>query len=130
VVGKSHSEALAIAQAKVRAEGDGRFEVEGWDAESRLIILAPSAARQAAILVDVEGEGITGVSPWGAETSQSPAQGDQVERQGVEWGRPLSPQRAADRTRSLSSHGRSARSHHHLLESEMDIAKTGDLDAE
>ncbi|RPI51288.1 MAG: homoserine dehydrogenase, partial [Chloroflexi bacterium] len=61
--GLSYEEALAQAQAAGHAETDPRLDVEGWDAASKLVILANGALGQPATLADVAVEGILGVTP-------------------------------------------------------------------
>lgn len=61
--GLSYDEALAGAQAAGQAETDPRLDVEGWDAASKLVILANGALGQPAALADVAVEGILGVTP-------------------------------------------------------------------
>jgi homoserine dehydrogenase len=57
--GQSYTEALAQAQAAGHAETDPRLDVDGWDAASKLVILAHSVLGYPATLEDVEREGIT-----------------------------------------------------------------------
>jgi homoserine dehydrogenase len=57
--GQSYAEALAQAQAAGHAETDPRLDVEGWDAASKLVILAHSVLGYPATLAEVEREGIT-----------------------------------------------------------------------
>lgn len=57
--GQSYAEALAQAQAAGHAEADPRLDVEGWDAASKLVILAHSVLGCPATLADVERVGIT-----------------------------------------------------------------------
>ncbi|MDD3826236.1 MAG: homoserine dehydrogenase [Anaerolineae bacterium] len=61
--GLSYDEALAQAQAAGQAETDPRLDVEGWDAASKLVILANGALGQPATLADVAVEGILGLTP-------------------------------------------------------------------
>jgi len=61
--GLSYDEALAQAQAAGHAETDPRLDVEGWDAASKLVILANGTLGQATTLADVAVEGILGVTP-------------------------------------------------------------------
>lgn len=61
--GLSYEEALAHAQAAGHAEADPRLDVEGWDAASKLVILANGTLGQPATLSDVAVEGILGVTP-------------------------------------------------------------------
>jgi homoserine dehydrogenase len=61
--GLGYDQALAEAQAAGHAELDPRLDVEGWDAASKLVILANGALGQATTLADVAVEGILGVTP-------------------------------------------------------------------
>jgi homoserine dehydrogenase len=61
--GLSYDEALAHAQAAGHAESDPSLDVEGWDAASKLVILAHSVLDYPATLDDVAVEGILGVTP-------------------------------------------------------------------
>jgi homoserine dehydrogenase len=60
--GLSYDEALADAQDAGHAEADPTLDVEGWDAASKLVILAQSVLGFPATLDDVSREGITGIS--------------------------------------------------------------------
>jgi homoserine dehydrogenase len=60
--GMSYTEALSQAQAAGHAETDPRLDVEGWDAASKLVILAHSVLGYPATLSDVAVEGISGVT--------------------------------------------------------------------
>jgi homoserine dehydrogenase len=60
--GLSYDQALAHAQAAGHAEADPSLDVEGWDAASKLVILAHSVLGYPATLTDVAVEGITGIS--------------------------------------------------------------------
>jgi homoserine dehydrogenase len=60
--GLSYGEALAEAQAAGHAEVDPTLDVEGWDAASKLVILAHSVLGFPATLDDVDREGITEVT--------------------------------------------------------------------
>ena len=60
--GLSYDEALAYAQVAGHAEADPSLDVEGWDAASKLVILAHSVLGYPANLADVAVEGITGVT--------------------------------------------------------------------
>jgi homoserine dehydrogenase len=60
--GLSYDEALADAQAAGHAEADPTLDVDGWDAASKLVILARSVLDYPATLGDVSVEGIRGVS--------------------------------------------------------------------
>jgi len=57
--GQSYAEALAHAQDAGHAEADPRLDVDGWDAASKLVILAHSVLGYPATLDEVEREGIT-----------------------------------------------------------------------
>ncbi len=61
--GLAYDLALAEAQAAGHAELDPRLDVEGWDAASKLVILANGTLGQPATLADVAVEGILGVTP-------------------------------------------------------------------
>ena len=61
--GLGYQAALAEAQAAGHAEADPRLDVEGWDAASKLVILANGTLGQPATLADVAVEGILGVTP-------------------------------------------------------------------
>ena len=74
--GLSYDEALAHARAAGHAEADPSLDVEGWDAASKLVILAHSVLGYPATLTDVAVEGITHVT---AETlRQATAEGKRV----------------------------------------------------
>ncbi|MBU0492876.1 MAG: homoserine dehydrogenase [Chloroflexi bacterium] len=60
--GLSYDEALAQAQAAGHAEANPSLDVEGWDAASKLVILANSVLGVPARLDDVDIEGITGIT--------------------------------------------------------------------
>jgi len=60
--GLTYEEALADAQAAGHAETDPTLDVEGWDAASKLVILAHAVLGYPATLDDVAVEGITRVS--------------------------------------------------------------------
>jgi len=60
--GLSYDEALAHAQAAGHAEADPSLDVEGWDAASKLVILAHSVLDCPTTLADVAVEGIRGVT--------------------------------------------------------------------
>jgi homoserine dehydrogenase len=84
--GLSFAEALAHTQAAGHTEADPKLDVEGWDAASKLVILAHSVLGQSITLADVTVEGILGVTP--EMLCQATAEGKQVkllasaERQG------------------------------------------------
>jgi homoserine dehydrogenase len=59
----SYDEALAHAQVAGHAEADPSLDVEGWDAASKLVILAHSVLGYPATLADVAVEGITHITP-------------------------------------------------------------------
>jgi homoserine dehydrogenase len=61
--GLGYDDALAQAQAAGHAELDPRLDVEGWDAASKLVILANGTLGQPATLADVAVEGILGITP-------------------------------------------------------------------
>jgi homoserine dehydrogenase len=83
--GLSYEQALALAQAAGHAETDPRLDVEGWDAASKLVILAHSVLHYPAALAEVEREGITHLT---AEDLQEAAAG----------GKRLKPVAVAERT--------------------------------
>jgi homoserine dehydrogenase len=60
--GLTYDEALAHAQSAGHAEADPTLDVGGWDAASKLIILAHSVLGYPARLDDVTVEGITGIT--------------------------------------------------------------------
>jgi homoserine dehydrogenase len=60
--GQSYAQALAEAQAQGCAEADPSLDVEGWDAATKLVILANSVLGIPATLGDVAVQGITGVT--------------------------------------------------------------------
>lgn len=60
--GLSYDEALADARDAGHAEADPTLDVEGWDAASKLVILAQSVLGYPATLEDVSRKGITGIS--------------------------------------------------------------------
>jgi homoserine dehydrogenase len=60
--GMTYAQALAAAQAQGCAEADPSLDVEGWDAASKLVILANSVLGVPAALDDVRVQGITGVT--------------------------------------------------------------------
>jgi homoserine dehydrogenase len=60
--GLSYHEALAHAQAAGHAEADPSLDVDGWDAASKLVILAHSVLGYPAALDDVLVQGITDVT--------------------------------------------------------------------
>jgi homoserine dehydrogenase len=59
--GHTYDEALAEAQDAGHAEADPTLDVDGWDAASKLVILAHSVLHYAATLDDVAVQGIRGV---------------------------------------------------------------------
>jgi homoserine dehydrogenase len=61
--GRSYSEVLAEAQRRGLTETDPSLDVEGWDAASKLVIVANAVLRQPAAVADVEVEGIAQVTP-------------------------------------------------------------------
>ena len=60
--GSGYDQALAEAQAAGHAEADPSLDVEGWDAASKLVILAHSVLGHPARLADVAVEGIAGIT--------------------------------------------------------------------
>jgi homoserine dehydrogenase len=74
--GLGYDQALALAQEAGHAEADPILDVEGWDAASKLVILAQGVLRHSATLNDVAIEGITNVT---AQTLQrAAAQGKRI----------------------------------------------------
>lgn len=61
--GLSWEEALARAREEGALEADPSFDLDGWDAAAKLVILANHVLGCAAGLGDVEREGIRGVDP-------------------------------------------------------------------
>jgi homoserine dehydrogenase len=61
--GLSYDEALADAQQAGHAEADPTLDVDGWDAASKLVILAQSVLGAPLSLQDLPVEGIRGVTP-------------------------------------------------------------------
>ncbi|MBN1657102.1 MAG: homoserine dehydrogenase [Anaerolineae bacterium] len=59
--GHTYEEALADAQEAGHAEADPTLDVDGWDAASKLVILAHSVLHYPATLDDVAVQGIRGV---------------------------------------------------------------------
>jgi homoserine dehydrogenase len=60
--GLSWDEALARARQAGTLEGDGSWDLEGWDAAAKLVILANSVLEYPARMEDVTLTGITGLS--------------------------------------------------------------------
>ena len=60
--GASYADALAEMQQRGLAETDPALDVEGWDAASKLTIIANAVLRQPTTVHDVEVTGITGLS--------------------------------------------------------------------
>jgi homoserine dehydrogenase len=61
--GRGLAEALADAKQRGLTETDPSLDVQGWDAASKLVIVANAVLRHPATLADVEVEGIAGVTP-------------------------------------------------------------------
>jgi len=61
--GVSYAEALDQARQAGHAEADPRLDVEGWDAASKLVILAHSVLGYPAALAEVQVQGIAHVAP-------------------------------------------------------------------
>ena len=61
--GRGYSEVLADAKRRGLTETDPSLDVEGWDAASKLVIVANAVLRQPATLADVEVAGIDRVTP-------------------------------------------------------------------
>lgn len=60
--GQSYAEALQHAQGIGMAEADPTLDVDGWDAASKLVIIANAVLRHPTTLKDVSVEGIRGVT--------------------------------------------------------------------
>lgn len=60
--GISYADALAEMQRRGLAETDPSLDVEGWDAASKLTILANAVLRRPTTLADVRVQGITGLT--------------------------------------------------------------------
>jgi len=82
--GLSYDKALAHAQAAGHAESDPSLDVEGWDAASKLVILAHSVLDYPTTLADVAVEGISGITA-------------EALRQAVAEGKRVKPVAAAER---------------------------------
>jgi homoserine dehydrogenase len=93
--GLTYEEALADAQVAGHAETDPSLDVQGWDAASKLVILAHSVLDFPATLEDIPVEGITGVSQ--EELAEAVAAGRRVKllatatRQGTGYALSVSP---------------------------------------
>ena len=74
--GLTYAQALREAQVAGHAEADPRLDVEGWDAASKLVILAHSVLGQRATLDDVAVTGILDVTP--EMLAQAEAQGQRL----------------------------------------------------
>jgi homoserine dehydrogenase len=74
--GLSYEEALEQAQEAGHAEADPGLDVEGWDAASKLVILAHSVLGQEVALDDIAVEGILGVTP--ATLREAAGQGKRI----------------------------------------------------
>jgi len=61
--GATWEEALALAQESGHLEADPSWDVDGWDATAKLVILANAVLDYPARLEDVPREGITAISP-------------------------------------------------------------------
>jgi homoserine dehydrogenase len=61
--GRGYAEVLADAQRRGLTETDPSLDVEGWDAASKLVIVANAVLRQPATLTDVQVEGISHITP-------------------------------------------------------------------
>ena len=60
--GAPWEEARSRARAEGTLEGDGTWDLEGWDAAAKLVILSNAVLGQAARLQDIAVTGITGLS--------------------------------------------------------------------
>jgi homoserine dehydrogenase len=74
--GMTYDQALAAAQAQGCAEADPSLDVEGWDAATKLVILANSVLGVPATLNDVHVQGILGVTS--ADLEQARAEGQVI----------------------------------------------------
>ena len=61
--GLTWEEACARARANGTLEGDGSWDLEGWDAAAKLLILANAVLGQPTQIEDVNRSGITGLRP-------------------------------------------------------------------
>ncbi len=61
--GRGYSEVLADAKQRGLTETDPSLDVQGWDAASKLVIVANAVLGQPTTLADVKVEGIAGVTP-------------------------------------------------------------------
>jgi homoserine dehydrogenase len=61
--GLGYAEVLADAKLRGLTETDPSLDVQGWDAASKLVIVANAVLRQPARIADVEVEGIAAVTP-------------------------------------------------------------------
>ncbi len=61
--GRTYGEVLADAKARGLTETDPWLDVDGWDAASKLVIVANAVLRQPATLADVSVEGISRLAP-------------------------------------------------------------------
>ena len=62
--GQSYEEALKHAQDIGMAEADPSLDVDGWDAASKLVIIANAVLHRPTTLKDVTVEGIRGITPY------------------------------------------------------------------
>ena len=74
--GSDYADALAEAQRRGVAEADPTLDVEGWDAASKLVILANAVLRRPTTLADVTREGITKLTA--AELLAARTRGEQI----------------------------------------------------
>jgi homoserine dehydrogenase len=68
--GRSFAEALADAARRGLTETDPSLDVDGWDAASKLVIVANSVLRQPATLRDVRVRGLREVTPEGLRAAR------------------------------------------------------------
>lgn len=68
--GMSWEAATTQAHEEGVLEGDGTWDLEGWDAAAKLVILANAVLSQRATMDDVERTGITGLSPHELQAAQ------------------------------------------------------------
>jgi homoserine dehydrogenase len=68
--GMSWEEATAQAREAGVLEGDGSWDLEGWDAAAKLVILANAVLSQAVTMDDVDRAGITGLAPDRLQSAQ------------------------------------------------------------
>ncbi|MEJ5310187.1 MAG: homoserine dehydrogenase [Anaerolineae bacterium] len=72
--GVAWDEALARARDEGVLEGDGSWDLDGWDAAAKLVILTNAVANFPATLDDVQRDGITGVDVAALTTARQQGQ--------------------------------------------------------